>query len=534
MTRTRIATASAAALLVILAACSSTGAGNSASTSGSGQVLLVGSYHGIKGQYSTIQAAVNAAKPGAWILVGPGDYHETDDLTHVPSATQASNGDFGGVVIDKARVHVRGMNRNSVIIDGTRAGAPHPCDSSPQYQTYGATRDGKAIGRNGIVVFEADNTWIENMTVCNFLNGTGSAGYEIWWDGGQGSGKIGMHGYWGSYLTATSTFNGSESVIPTYGIFSNSAAGPAEWNQVYASNMNDSGAYVGACQQLCDVTIDHSWFEYNALGYSGTNSGGQVIVENSQFDHNQDGFDTNTQIGGDPPPPQDGRCPNGKTSPITHTRSCWVFMNNYVHDNNNADVPASGSAAQGPIGTGMTVSGGRFDTVMHNTFENNGSWGILFVPYPDSGHPAKGVTCSNSGGVQTPGFGCVYDPEGNALLDNTFIHNGYFGNPTNGDYGEIALNANQPQNCFVGNNAPDGSTPANLEQTQPTCGALTTAPQTGGALLGQVLCDTGFGACPPGSNYPKITTNVVMRPLPANLPTMPNPCKGVPKNAWCP
>jgi hypothetical protein len=27
---------------------------------------------------------------------------------------------------------------------------------------------------------------------------------------------------------------------------------------------------------------------------------------------------------------------------------------------------------------------------------------------------------------------------------------------------------------------------------------------------------------------------VVMRPLPHNLPTMPNPCKGVPANAWCP
>ncbi len=35
----------------------------------------------IAGQYSTIQAAVDAAKPGDWILVAPGDYHETDDLT---------------------------------------------------------------------------------------------------------------------------------------------------------------------------------------------------------------------------------------------------------------------------------------------------------------------------------------------------------------------------------------------------------------------------------------------------------------------
>ncbi len=32
--------------------------------------------------------------------------------------------------------------------------------------------------------------------------------------------------------------------------------------------------YVGACLQQCDITIDHAWMEYNALGYSGTNSGG--------------------------------------------------------------------------------------------------------------------------------------------------------------------------------------------------------------------------------------------------------------------
>jgi pectin methylesterase-like acyl-CoA thioesterase len=37
-------------------------------------VLLVGSYEGKPGTYSTIQEAVDAAKPNDWILVGPGDY----------------------------------------------------------------------------------------------------------------------------------------------------------------------------------------------------------------------------------------------------------------------------------------------------------------------------------------------------------------------------------------------------------------------------------------------------------------------------
>ena len=40
------------------------------------RVLRVGTYHGKRGQYQSIQAAVNAAHPGDWILVGPGDYKE--------------------------------------------------------------------------------------------------------------------------------------------------------------------------------------------------------------------------------------------------------------------------------------------------------------------------------------------------------------------------------------------------------------------------------------------------------------------------
>ena len=40
------------------------------------KVLRVGTYKGVRGQFKSIQAAVDAAKPGDWILVGPGDYKE--------------------------------------------------------------------------------------------------------------------------------------------------------------------------------------------------------------------------------------------------------------------------------------------------------------------------------------------------------------------------------------------------------------------------------------------------------------------------
>ena len=495
------------------------------------KVLLVGTYHGRAGRYSSIQAAVNAAKPGDWILVGPGDYHETADETG-PYGNPA-DGAMGGVFIDKSGITLRGMNRDTVIVDGTNAGAA-PCSSQSSEQNYGRVVKGHAVGRNGIVVWKANDVSIENLTVCNFLAGTGDSGNQIWWNGGDNSGKIGLTGYWGSYLTATSTFFGNENSAAEYGIFASNSAGPASWNELYASNMNDSGSYVGACRQLCDVVMDHMWMENNALGYSGTNSGGTVIIENSQFDDNQDGLDTNTQIIGDPPAPQDGRCPGGAESPLTHTRSCWVLIHNYIHGNNNNTAPAAGSAAAGPVGTGLTISGGRYDTVMDNTIVDNGAWGALFVPYAQSGTPSLHQTCTGIGGHELPVFGCVMDPESDALLHNTFRHNGYFHNPSNSDFGQITLFGGEPQNCFAANRYPDGSAPANLEKTQPHCGATTKAGNTGGPLFDQVLCDTGLGACPADAHYPKVTGTVVLKPLPGNLPTMPDPCANVPANPWCP
>ena len=523
--------------VALLTACTSSSA--SPSSSSSGTVLLVGTFDGHAGKYKTIQSAVDAAKKGDWILVAPGDYHENADESG--AATDPAHGDMGGVMITTSNIHLRGMNRSAVVVDGTNKGASGSCSADPSAQNFGATgSDGAPVGRNGILVWKANNVSVDNLTACNFLAGSGDSGNEIWWNGGADSGKIGLRGYSGSYLTATTTFfsnqgtaDQQEATAAQYGIFSSNSRGPATWDQLYASNFNDSGMYVGACLQQCGITINHAWMEYNALGYSGTNSGGAIVVEHSEFDNNQDGFDTNTQINGDPPAPQNGNCPNGGISPITHTRSCWVFMHNNVHDNNNPTVPEAGNAAAGPTGTGMTLSGGRNDTVMDNTFSHNGAWGFLMVPFPDSGTPELGQTCSGTGGVQTPGFGCVYDPMNNALLHNTFSHNGFFGNPSNADYGQITLNGGQPSNCYVGNTAPNGSAPPNLEQVQPVCGKTTTAGNTGGALLAQVLCDSGFGSCPAGAVYPP-RTGVVMHPLPKAIPTMPDPCAGVPSNPWCP
>ena len=495
------------------------------------RVLRVGTYKGVHGQFKSVQAAVNAAKPGDWILVGPGDYK-----TKSIRAPKAAADTPAAVLITTPNLKLRGMNRSKVVIDGTRPGSSR-CSTKQAAQSFGPATKGGALGLNGIVVWKADNVWVQNLTACNFLGGTGGdgqTGNEIWWNGGAGSGTIGGWGFQGSYLTTTSTYFKDEATAAEYGIFSSDWDG-GTWNQTYASNFNDSGLYIGACQQQCNQTVNHTWSEYNALGYSGSNSGGPLVVENSQFDNNEDGFDTNSQ-NGDNPPPQDGACPNNGISKITHTHSCWVFTHNFVHDNNNPNVPSAGSAAAGPVGTGMTISGGRNDTVMDNRFVGNNAWGVALVSYPDNGPPCTGGT------LNSPLLGqgsCLYDEWGDAILNNTFSHDGGYGNPTNGDFDQLNLESH-PSDCFSGNTDTAGSLSpeaVKLEQASPTCTTSSVAPNINVPFLDEVLCDSQvslppFG-CQSGDHYPRRTA-VVMHPLPKGLKTMPNPCKGVPRNPWCP
>jgi hypothetical protein len=526
-------------LVVLAGACLATASGAlaaSSSESANPQVLRVGSYKGVPGQFKTIQAAVDAAKPGDWVLVGPGDYKTTG------SVAPSGHPDVpAGVLITQAGLYLRGMNRNTVIVDGTKPGSP-PCSSAAADQSFGPMLSGKPGGLNGVMVWKANDVWVQNLTTCNFLGGSGDAGNGIWWNGGANTygtvGGIGGHGFLGSYLNATSTFYNGETSAATYGIFSSNWSG-GTWDQTYASNFNDSGYYIGACSQQCNQVINHAWSEYNALGYSGSNSGGSMLIENSQFDYNKDGFDTNSQ-NGDNPPPQNGSCPAGVKPPLAGAPTCWVFANNYVHDNNNPNVPASGSAAAGPVGTGMSLSGARNDTIMNNRFVNNNAWGVILVPYPDSGPPCTGGTVDGLG----PGS-CLFDEWGDHIVGNQFGNNGSFGHPSNGDFAEFNFQSGHPISCYSGNTRIGGGSltadAAMLQQKYPVCnGSPGTALGSSNLLfLTEALCDSQVSLvpgqpvlCPTGA-YPR-RTKVVMHALPTSqLPTMPNVCGGVPADPWC-
>jgi hypothetical protein len=505
-------------------------------------VLLVGQYNGKPGQYSTVQEAVDAAKPGDWILIGPGDYKQTS--ARHPSGAYGDDQAASSILVTTPNLHIRGMNRNTVVIDGTKPGSPQ-CSAAEGDQTFGPAEGGGWQGNNGITVYKASGVVLQNFTACNFL-GYNHGGDAIWFDGGGASGKQEI-GYWyGSYLSATSTYwGGHEKPAGMYGIYASNTYGPGTFIQDYASNMADSGYYIGACPD-CHTTLNHVRSEGNDLGYSGTNSGGRLVIENSEFNNNEEGVATTSQNNDDAPPPQDGECPGGKTNPNAPSVAqrkdiCWVFIHNKVLYNNNGATPTSPSAP-GLVGTGMTAAGSRNDLIVENTFAGNRAWGLLLIPFPAQETPPPQVPESDHcrGGVGTgsgESYVCYFDDFANEVANNKFINNGAFGNPTNGDIGEVS-NPETNGNCWHGNTGPNGSTPsstpAEIQKTHGTCGTPNAGEPPGSVLAAQAACDSQLVAsCPeaPGAKYPRSST-VKLFPLPKE-PTMGNPCAGVPANPWC-
>jgi hypothetical protein len=465
--------------------------------------------------YRTVQGAVDAARPGDWILIYPGVYHEKS--RQWPTA---------GVWIQKPDLHIRGLNRNRVIIDGSNGTAAHPCPSAAAQQDF--------TPRDGIVVWKASGSTIENLTVCDYLAGDGDHGNEIWWNGGDGTGTIGLGAYSGSYLTATSEWAPAQvnsGQLAQYGIFVSNSSGPGLITNSYASNMADAAYYVGACRQVCNMTLANDTGVGSDLGYSGTNAGGQLVIKNSMFRNNRAGIAPNSENNDDAPPPQDGRCPGSATT------SCTIIEGNTIEDNNNANAP--GNKAIAPVGTGIQIVGGEYDTVAHNLIYNQGAWGILTSDNADPETPPPGTHCQ--GGIKDRPLPkiCLFQARGNQVYGNVFLHDGFFGNSSNSDLATETLGSYTPRNCFYGNvdlHGPLTSAPADIQSAsvdgQP-CGQPGTSSDP--ALTNQLICATGAFPCHlPHSqaSYPR-QTRIVMLPLP-QLASMPTPCAGVPKNAFCP
>ena len=218
----------------------------------------------------------------------------------------------GGIEVpaDKPGITIRGMDRNTVIFDG-------------------------ADVRGNAIEVEADNVTLENMTAHSYTeNG-------FYWDD--------VEGYAGRYLTVWN--------VGLYGIYAiQSHTGVIE--DSYVSGAADAAFYIGECNP-CDATIRNVTAVLSAVGYSGTNAGGNLVVETSRFEYNGIGilpnsFDVHLQ-----PPPQ----------------RAAIFRNNEVIGSGTRPTPRNTPLA-GYHGVGIGIAGGVGNLVANNDVSASARYGI--------------------------------------------------------------------------------------------------------------------------------------------------------------
>ena len=210
---------------------------------------------------------------------------------------------------------IRGLDRNTVVLDG------------------------KFELDNGVRVLAAKHVAVENMTAQNYTHN------GFFWTG--------VDGYRGSYLTSYRTGD--------YGVYAfDSINGQLE--HIYAAGSPDAGVYIGECFP-CNAVLDDAVSEHNGLGYSGTNSGGNLLIINSTFRFNRAGV-----------------VPNSGSYELCYPNRETTIVGNLVYSNNQADTPSIDVALLA-MGNGILVAGGVKNDIERNLVYDHDKSGIGLVPY---------------------------------------------------------------------------------------------------------------------------------------------------------
>lgn len=222
------------------------------------------------------------------------------------------------VAVTTESLVIRGVDRNTVILDGE-------------------------FTRGTGITVTADGVAIENMTARSYtVNG-------FFWTG--------VTGYRGSYLTAIDAW--------VYGIYAfDSVDGILEHS--YASGSWDAGFYVGQCDP-CNAVVTDVVAEFNGLGYSGTNSSGNMFIVNSEWRHNVAGI-----------------VPNTLDSELLPPSNNVTIAGNYIHNNGEVGRAPNRTAEWSAYGNGVVLAGSRDSVVRNNLMLNNRSGGVQVVSMIDA------------------------------------------------------------------------------------------------------------------------------------------------------
>jgi hypothetical protein len=365
---------------------------------------------------------------------------------------------------------IRGLDRNTVILDG-------------EFE-----KD------NGIFVVEADGVAVENMTARNYTSN------GFFWTG--------VEGYRGSYLTAYR--NGD------YGIYAFDSV-KGQFDNSLGSGSPDAGFYIGECYP-CDAVIDNVISEYNGLGYSGTNAGGDLYIINSTFRNNRAGI-----------------VPNSGSYELCYPNRETTVVGNLVHSNNETDNPAIDVALLAQ-GNGILLAGAVRNVVKNNLVWDHDRTGIGLVPFPEADandlapdQSEWDVPCSETHDEEVPpiseedcteveliGEGCVvvWNPFDNEVIGNVVEDS----RVADLAVGTIDLIGNGEttdtlRNCFSDNTFAT-SAPAELEALAP-CGAEGNGGDWNNGALDLIGLLGSPAPAPPKDAY-KTT------PEPAEQPNMPD------------
>jgi plastocyanin len=323
------------------------------------------------------------------------------------------------VTVTTPSLVIRGEDRNRVIIDG------------------------EFVRANGISVL-ADAVAIENMTARNArLNG-------FYWSG--------LTGFRGSYLTA---YNNGD-----YGIYAFGAT-DGVFEDSYASGSPDSGFYIGQCYP-CRIVVRRVLAEHNALGYSGTNSGGDLYVVSSIWRNNRSGL-----------------VPASLDIELQAPQRETVIAANLVVGNSNRGAPAW--ALPGiTFGNGVLIAGGVRNVVERNVILDHAQYGILVTPMLDKN---------------------FYRAEGNIIRDNQVRRSGRADLVISGP---MSLG-----NCFSGNQV-DVAAPVGMTHVQGCTGLRLPFDIDPLPFVSLVLVR---GSLIEAAHFPDWKT----QPVPGPQPEMPNP-----------
>jgi len=306
----------------------------------------------------------SAATAGSTIRV-PQDYPTVEDAIRAASRGDTillAAGTYDGEITvpqGKPDLTIRGTDRNTVVFDG--AGV-----------------------RNNAIEVEADGVTLENLSAHDYLaNG-------FYWEE--------VSGFAGRGLTVWN--------VGLYGVYAiQSRGGTIE--QSYVSGAADAAFYIGECFP-CDTVVRGVTAKLSAVGYSGTNAGGNMRIEDSTFEDNGVGILPNSYDVGLQAPPQ----------------RAATFRHNVVRGSGSVPTPRATPLA-GFTGVGIGVIGGIENVIEDNEVTGSARYGIVVTPAIDRE--------------------ATWTPAANRIENNRVSGSGL---------ADLALaRGSGPGNCFVGNTA---------------------------------------------------------------------------------